>query len=225
MAKEWTVAQLIDSNLGGWNHCIIDSLFLQFEVQWIKGIPLCLSRKEDCIIWPRCKSGIYSVKLGYQLLCELDGIEEASASYNEKTRNFWRSIWQLRVPNKVKIFLWRACTDALPTKVNLQKRRVLDNTVCSLYQKALEDVFHAMWSYEAIQSIWLSSFSWLQDQTNQLKTILDLVSVILIASVRVDVFAMVAWSVWCRRNKLRCNEQTLPIHKVIESALTMLFKF
>lgn len=62
MAKEWTVAQFIDSNLRGWNDRIIDSLFLQFVVQQIKGIPLCLSRQEDCIIWPWCKSGIYSVK-------------------------------------------------------------------------------------------------------------------------------------------------------------------
>ena len=133
------------------------------------------------------------MKLSYQLLCELEGTEEASASSDEKSRSFW-SIWQLRVPNKVKIFLWRACTDALPIKVNLQKRRVLDNSVCSLCQRAPEDIFHAVWSCEAIQSVWLSSFSWLQGQTNQLKTISDLVGIILSTLAWLDVFAMVAWS-------------------------------
>nr|POF25915.1 hypothetical protein CFP56_37918 [Quercus suber] len=121
--------------------------------------------------------------------------------------------------------MWHVCTDALPTKVNLQKRRVLDNPMCSICQRALENVFHAVWSCEVIQSVWLSSFSWLQGQTNHLNTISDLVSVILIALAQLDVFAIVAWSVWCRRNKLRCNEHALPIHKVFESALTMLAEF
>ena len=42
MAKEWTIAKLIDPNLGDQNDCIIDSLFLQFEAQRIKGIPFML---------------------------------------------------------------------------------------------------------------------------------------------------------------------------------------
>ena len=92
----------------------------------------------------KMQSGTYSVKSGYQVLCELESAEEASASSDEKSRSFWRNIWQLRVPNKVKIFLWCACTNALPTKVNLQKRRVVDNSVCNLCQKASEDTFHAV---------------------------------------------------------------------------------
>ena len=50
-------------------------------------------------------------------------------------------------------------------------------------------------------------------------------SVVLKESARLDLFAMVAWSVWFRRNKLRCNEQSLPIHEVFESASTLLSKF
>ena len=69
------------------------------------GIPLCMSRQEDCIIWPRCSSGIYLVKTGYQMLCEMENNEGALASLVETSRNFWGSIWKLRVPNKVKIFL------------------------------------------------------------------------------------------------------------------------
>lgn len=32
---------------------------------------------------------------------------------------------------KVKIFLWRACNDALLTKVNLTKRKVLSDACCA----------------------------------------------------------------------------------------------
>ena len=68
-------------------------------------IPLRMSRQEDCIIWPRCSSGIYLVKTSYQMLCEMENNEGALASLVETSRNFWGSIWKLRVPNKVKIFL------------------------------------------------------------------------------------------------------------------------
>ena len=127
-----------------------------------------------------------------------------------------------RVLNKVKIVLWRACSDALPTKVSLQKREVLDNSLCSECQ--IGDSFHALWSCEALKSVWLPKFSWLRSRYPQLRSVSDLLSVILKESARLDVFAMVAWSVWFRRNKLRCNEQSLPIHKVFEST-TLLFEF
>ena len=129
-----------------------------------------------------------------------------------------------RVLNKVKIVLWHACSDALPTKVSEQKRKVLDNSLCSECQIARGDSFHALWSCEALKSVWLPKFSWLRSRYPQLRSVSDLLSVILKESARLDVFAMVAWSVWFRRNKLRCNEQSLPIHKVFEST-TLLFEF
>ena len=33
MAEEWTVSQLLDSGIGGWNHHLVESLFLPFEAQ------------------------------------------------------------------------------------------------------------------------------------------------------------------------------------------------
>lgn len=36
---------------------------------------------------------------------------------------------------------------------------------------------------------------------------------------------MVAWLVWCRRNKIRCNEPSLPTDKILEAAGNMLVEF
>ena len=33
MAEEWTVSQLLDSGIGGWNHHLVESLFLPFEAR------------------------------------------------------------------------------------------------------------------------------------------------------------------------------------------------
>ena len=66
------VAELIDQDTKQWDGAKIDHLFLPFEAAKIKSIPLCTTNQADCIVWPRCRDGAYSVKSGYQLLCELD---------------------------------------------------------------------------------------------------------------------------------------------------------
>ena len=58
-----------------------------------------------------------------------------------------------------------------------------------------------------------------------LASFLDLVSLVARQSKQLELFATVAWSIWCRRNKLRCNEQCLPLGKIMESATSLLTEF
>ena len=59
-------------------------------------------------------------------------------------KKFWNRIWKLRVPNKIKTFLWQACSEALPTKENLKKRKNLEDTRCSACLTVQESTFHAI---------------------------------------------------------------------------------
>ena len=52
---------------------------------------------------------------------------DATSSDTSNQKTFWNCIWKLRVPNKIKTFLWRVCSEALPTKENLRKRKIIDN--------------------------------------------------------------------------------------------------
>ena len=51
------------------------------------------------------RGGEYSVKTGYQLLCEEDSAVLASSLNVTAIRKFWPQIWKLKVPHKVRIFL------------------------------------------------------------------------------------------------------------------------
>ena len=66
------VAYLINQDTKQWDGVKIDHLFLPFEAAKIKSIPLCTTNQADCIVWPRFRDSVYSVKSGYQLLYELD---------------------------------------------------------------------------------------------------------------------------------------------------------
>ena len=135
LSADARVADIIDANSDWWNVYLLERVFLPFEAQKIKSIPLCLIPQEGTLIWPKTKDGQYSVKLGYQLLCakELNG--SASRSSNEVNQRMWSGLWRLKVPNKVKTFAWQACSESLPTMVNLARRRVVLSNSCTSCNK------------------------------------------------------------------------------------------
>lgn len=67
----------------------------------------------------------------------------------------WKKVWTLEVPHVVKIFMWRALNNALPTRVNLFKRKVVDSPTCSIC--GCEDettTLHAIWSCPSARDVW-----------------------------------------------------------------------
>ncbi|XP_075655679.1 uncharacterized protein LOC142625834 [Castanea sativa] len=192
---EWTMSRLLNPNVAGWNTQLVDSIFLPFKAQRIKGIPNYVTNQEDCVSWPKCKIGLYSMKSEYQILCEAKTNGGPSRSTDEGVKLFWKHIWHTKVPNKIKVFLWRACSNALPTKVGLHKRKIMNNTILLRV------------NFPRIDTMW-DLVSFVQAKTGELAN-----------------FAMVAWAIWQRRNKLRCKETSTPVHKIFKSALSLLVEF
>ena len=85
---DWTVSMLLDPNGVGWNDQLVDAMFLPFEAQRIKGIPICVASQEDCVVWPKFRSRSYSVRLGNQLLCEAEATGAPSRSTDEGVKRF-----------------------------------------------------------------------------------------------------------------------------------------
>ena len=126
-------------------------LFCRLRHKKKKSIPLCLIPQEDTLIWPKTKDGQYSVKLGYQLLCAKELSGSTSGSSNKVNQRMWSGLWRLKVPNKVKTFAWQACSESLPTMVNLARRRVVLSNSCTSCNRGLETVIHALWGCEKVK--------------------------------------------------------------------------
>jgi hypothetical protein len=61
-------------------------------------------------------------------------VHRGESSHNFGLQNLWRMIWGMNVPNSVKMFIWRAYHNILPTKENLQKKGIaLDLLICYVY--------------------------------------------------------------------------------------------
>ena len=106
-----------------WRRDRLVEIFLPFEVTTILNIPLCHHLPEDSIIWVGNKKGIFSVKSAYYVakkLLDLDIQDETSRG--DVRAPLWERIWQLNIPEKISIFAWRLCMNAIPTMVNLNRR-------------------------------------------------------------------------------------------------------
>jgi hypothetical protein len=105
------VAELIINNSSTWNHELIQQIFNVRDAHEIAKIPLNLTQQEDAPMWRFCKSGMYSVRSAYYQL-----METIVDNNHLKESGNWKKLWQLRVPNKVKIFLWRVLRGCLPVR-------------------------------------------------------------------------------------------------------------
>ena len=147
MDGEWRVNELIDETRHDWDRVLIREMFSREEAEAI--IHILLSKRDipDSVAWLPNKDGVFSVKSGYAiawlLTKETDGMVGSSTGQNR--RLIWQRLWRLHLPNKIKIFGWRACHDILPTKDNLVWRRITEDSVCELCQQGPETGIHVLW--------------------------------------------------------------------------------
>ena len=172
------VSTLISQDTGTWDQNLIFQHFLSFEAQRIMAIPLCLTNQRDVLIWLGCSNGEYSVKSSYKQLCKEENMSEASALDASIQKAFWKHMWKIRVPNKIKTFLWRVCSDALPTKVNLKKRKILEDRRCGACLSAQETTLHAIWNCDELKEVWLPYFSWVRTEYPNINEVQELISLI-----------------------------------------------
>lgn len=53
---------------------------------------------------------------------------------------------------EIKIFLWRVCLKTLPTQLNLAKRKMIENVICSHCKREAETEIHALWFFKSIKT-------------------------------------------------------------------------
>ncbi|KAK3212382.1 hypothetical protein Dsin_017088 [Dipteronia sinensis] len=80
-------------------------------------VPHGYSLLDDSLLWHYEKDGAYSVRSGYKLGKVLQGSNEPSVTnYNGL---WWKALWKLRIPPKIRAFILKCCHHWIPTKFNL----------------------------------------------------------------------------------------------------------
>ena len=225
LSNDAWVFVLIDSRSRCWMKETIDNLFLPHEAALIQLIPISLRNCEDQLFWPHNPDGLYSVRSGYRWLMEEELKEEPSTSDLTTTRSIWKGVWGLRVPNRVKMMLWRAGLDMLPFKANLKKRKISSDDLCPGCKLKSETTLHTLWSCPALASVWTTKFDWLLKKTSSCLSMLEIIQCYQDHCGNLNLFAMIISQLWTRRNKLRVGEVAAPMSKIVGLATDSLQEF
>lgn len=88
---------------------------------------------EDHIIWRGEPTEEYLVRSGRKFLLQ-DGQNQGQLNY----RQFYKKLWNLDLPQKIKITNWRFSCNYLPTFSNLHFKRMMGSATCQRCQTGVE---------------------------------------------------------------------------------------
>lgn len=113
-------------------------------------------------------------------------------------------IWRMKIPQKIKIFLWRVCRNILPMRCNLQVRGVEFPATCVCCFSLLENAWHYFLMCPGSVQTWKHIGLWgdLEPVLNRVEGFAEFffyVSRILDNHKR-SLFAWTLWSMWRKRN-------------------------
>ncbi|KAK9984201.1 hypothetical protein SO802_033726 [Lithocarpus litseifolius] len=151
--EDGRVSDLINPITRTWDSNLVHGLLSPEEAALVLSIPLSHTPVEDKIIWPFTPSGKYFVNSGSKFLTKLNCVQVPTAN-QQRQSGIWNQIWGLNVPNKVKHFMWRVCKEAVPSKHNLVRRKILTEDKCEQCGVESETVIHAVWECAMLDEIW-----------------------------------------------------------------------
>lgn len=134
-----------------WDEEVVTDIFDTRDANLIMSI-LLQSAGVDSWYWCKERMGNYTVKSAYLLLQDIKGAYQVS-----NNSGFWRKLWNLKIPSKVKHFLWRAITCCLPTKDQLRVKKVAVNALCPVCNAEEENVCHSFISCSFAKACWDNS--------------------------------------------------------------------
>lgn len=111
---------------------MIKENFNLVEAETILNLPLRKGKSKDEIIWNLDKRGMFSIKSVYHLTMTLSYKDEASVSDLSKQSSMWKALWKLEIIPRAKICIWKIIKDIIPTKENIQYKRIDTNPICVL---------------------------------------------------------------------------------------------
>uniref|UniRef100_A0A803PKP8 Reverse transcriptase domain-containing protein n=1 Tax=Cannabis sativa TaxID=3483 RepID=A0A803PKP8_CANSA len=207
------VSSLMKVGVREWDTEILEDVLSIRDQQLVLSVPLSSDVDSDGWYWSKEKHGFYTVKSGYNCLQEFKGTWTT-----ENNSGFWRAMWQLKLPPKVKNFLWRTCSKCLPTKSQLRIRHVQLQTNCPWCNANAETSFHLFVQCPVAQACWcniglavcntqaVTFAAWFQAGLESWD-----------AATKIEV-SMLCWALWKYRNDKVWNAKSPTVDQIVTSA-------
>ncbi|KAK0606918.1 hypothetical protein LWI29_006286 [Acer saccharum] len=219
------VSDLIDAERHCWDIQKLDSIFLPIDKEVILSIPISVRGGDDCLSWHYDKNGIFTVKSGYWLALNLSIKNQPSPS--SISQKWWKGLWHLDIPPKIKMFIWRVCSNALPNLYNLWIRKVVDDPVCFRCRNHAETVSHALFWCPASRKVWrCSAFSNIISAFKKFSGFDTLIGLFCwLDKADFSLVCVISWSIWNDRNEALHGGFVKPAEHIVSNAGDLLLEY
>lgn len=124
---------------GMWNLNLLYTTLPQNITHHIAGMDTALNPHiKDCIMWHGHPNGAYTANSSYKWLTNQLNVNSNASD------NSWTWIWKAHIPEKIKILLWIACHNSLPSVVVLNHRGIIPSPICSRCNAPVKDILHML---------------------------------------------------------------------------------
>ncbi|KAA3466275.1 Ribonuclease H-like superfamily protein [Gossypium australe] len=151
--NDFRVADLIDHSSRKWRREVLEATFSEFIVEKILRIPLATEANDDVVAWCGEHSGEFSVRSAYKLL-QSHEVDPTAYVLQNAYKNFYKKLWSLNLPSKIKITTWKISWNYLPTRVNMHHRRLSTILLCPRCGAGAEDINHLFRECPVSLEIW-----------------------------------------------------------------------
>ena len=148
------VKDLLIPNSHLWNIPKLNDLFYPQDIAIISKIKPVIN-SEDFYCWNHTRSGEYSVRSGYWF-AEKSANKEAyaTATVLPSLNGIKDYIWSLDTAPKIKMFLWKAVSGALPVTDNLLSRGMKIDSRCQVCGMEGESINHVLFTCTLARQFW-----------------------------------------------------------------------
>lgn len=102
----------------------------------------------DRLSWRASQDGKFSVKSAYLFLTK-DNLLRPSMGH------FYERIWRVKVPERVRFFLWLVVNRVIMTNMERQRRHLCDSGLCSVCRSGDETIMHVLRDCPAMEGLWI----------------------------------------------------------------------
>ncbi|KAM6569367.1 hypothetical protein CsatB_017352 [Cannabis sativa] len=218
--ENFTVNCLFQIGQQRWDSDVVCDLFTPTEAAIILGIPISQAGGEDSWYWLAESNGFYSVRSAYKLLQA-----QKHQADTPQTSQFWKRLWELKVPPKTKDLVWRASSNCLATKANLCIKKVLVDNLCPMCGVFAETEVHllvscpfawACWEFSGLSTAdrdFSSLLSWMEASANRTN------------KEELGKIVVLCWAIWSARNDLIWHQRVRTVRDVVVFANSSLNQF
>ncbi|GFQ01423.1 putative ribonuclease h protein at1g65750 [Phtheirospermum japonicum] len=187
---------------GSWNIPVISSNFPRFIADEIINIPIPSSPAKDARFWNFDNKGCFSVREGYKLAM---GFYDGPLNQSDNSLSkWWKFVWSLNVPSKVKIFWWKISNDFILTGSNLKNYHIPISGYCNLCGFFMDSTIHSLFFCPVTQFCWKNEpfAPYLKDAKYGSTIELCLWMHLKLSRAEFEYFALFCWLCWKERQRL-----------------------